>query len=54
MRYYLIILVILSSMLLTSCEAIGDIFGAGVYVGVFISVLVVAILIYLFYKIFKR
>jgi len=38
----------------TSCEAIGNIFGAGVYVGVFISILLVALLIYVVAKISKR
>jgi hypothetical protein len=38
----------------TSCEAIGNIFGAGVYVGVFISILLVGLLIYVVAKISKR
>jgi flagellar biogenesis protein FliO len=32
--------------LLTSCEAIGDIFQAGMYVGVFIVIALVAVLIW--------
>ena len=39
-----ILLSILSSSLLTSCQAIGDIFSAGVYVGIFLVVAVIIII----------
>ena len=54
MRYYTFLLILLTSVMLTSCELIGDIFGAGFYMGIFISVLVIAVVIYLIYKVFKR
>jgi len=38
----------------TSCQVIGNIFGAGIYVGVFISVLFVALIIYVISKISKK
>jgi hypothetical protein len=49
---------ILSFLLLlltvTSCEFIGDVFGAGVYLGVFMSVLVVIIIIVFVARAFKK
>jgi hypothetical protein len=39
---------------LTSCEIIGDIFSAGVYTGIFVVVLVVAILIWIISRLGKR
>jgi hypothetical protein len=41
-------------IVLTSCEIIGDIFSAGVYTGIFVVVLVVAILIWLISRLGKR
>ncbi|WP_423147352.1 phosphatidate cytidylyltransferase [Rubrolithibacter danxiaensis] len=38
-------------MLLSSCEVIGDIFKAGVWVGVIIVVVVIALIIWLIRKI---
>jgi hypothetical protein len=35
-------------MILTGCEAIGDIFKAGVWVGVLLVVLVIGIIVWLF------
>ena len=39
---------------LTSCEAIGDIFSAGVYTGVFIVVFVVVVIIIVISRMGKR
>jgi hypothetical protein len=39
---------------LTGCEFIGDVFGAGVYLGVFMSVIVVVIIIIFVAKIFRK
>ena len=39
-------------LLLSSCELVGDIFEAGVWVGVIIVVLVIAIIIWIIRKIF--
>jgi len=39
-------------LLLSSCEVIGDIFEAGVWVGIVIVVLVIAIIIWIIRKIF--
>lgn len=38
----------------TSCEVIGDIFGAGVYTGVFIVIFVIILIIVVIYRMFKR
>lgn len=40
-------LILAVALLVSSCELIGNIFGAGVYVGVFLSVLVLGLIIYL-------
>ncbi|HLN53902.1 MAG TPA: hypothetical protein VK212_09355 [Lentimicrobium sp.] len=49
------LLVLTSSIfLLNSCELVGDIFEAGVWTGVIIIVLVVALLIYIFAKLRRR
>lgn len=42
------------AMTLTSCEAIGDIFGAGVYTGIFIVIFVIVLIVVLISRIFKR
>lgn len=39
---------------LTGCEAIGDIFSAGIYTGIFVTVAVVIIVIVLFVKLGNR
>jgi hypothetical protein len=49
-----IILLILFSALLSSCEAIAGIFKAGVGFGIFIAALVVALLIYFISKMGKK
>ena len=41
-------------LMATSCEVIGDIFGAGVYTGIFIVVFVIVIILVIVAKIFKR
>ena len=42
------------AMVLTSCEAIGDIFGAGVYTGIFIVIFVVVLIVVVISRIFRR
>ena len=42
MRWLLVVLLILSTLTLGGCEVIGDIFKAGVWVGVLMVVLIVA------------
>jgi hypothetical protein len=39
---------------MTSCELIGDIFGAGVYTGIFIVVVVIVLILIIVMKIFRR
>jgi hypothetical protein len=39
---------------LTSCEVIGEIFSAGVYTGIFIVILVIAVIIFIVVKLGKR
>jgi hypothetical protein len=41
-------------LMATSCEVIGDIFGAGVYTGIFIVVFIIVIILVIVAKIFKR
>ena len=41
-------LLILSTMILAGCEIIGDIFQAGVWVGVILVVLVIGLIVWLF------
>lgn len=45
---FLVAIVFLTSF--TSCEIIGDIFEAGIWTGIILIVLIVAILIYIFSK----
>jgi predicted cation transporter len=52
LRYTWIVLFLLMTTL-TSCEAIGDIFQAGIGVGIFIVVLVVGLVIWLISR-FRR
>jgi hypothetical protein len=40
--------------LATSCELIGDIFGAGVYTGIFIVIFVIVLILVIVAKIFRR
>jgi len=42
-RYGVIVLLVLSSLTLTGCELVGDIFKAGVWVGVLMVVAVIAL-----------
>jgi hypothetical protein len=51
MHPLLLILVLLSTLLLGGCELAGDIFQAGMAVGVIVVVLVVAVVIYLARKV---
>ena len=39
---------------MTSCELVGDIFGAGVYTGVFIVLFVIVLIVVIVARIFKR
>ena len=43
-RYALIVLLVLSSLTLAGCELVGDIFKAGVWVGVLMVVAVIALI----------
>jgi hypothetical protein len=49
-----IIAVTLSSSLLTGCQAIGDIFSAGVYVGIFLVVAVVIVIVVIVGRLGKK
>jgi hypothetical protein len=42
------------AFLMTSCELIGDIFGAGVYTGVFLVVLVIAVVIFIVFRLGRK
>lgn len=54
MRNAIYLLLISMAFLLTGCDLIGGIFEAGVYVGIIVVVAVIALIIYIFYRIFKR
>jgi hypothetical protein len=41
-------------LVMTSCELVGDIFGAGVYTGVFIVLFVIVLIVVIVARIFKR
>jgi hypothetical protein len=45
---------ILMLLTLTSCEVIGDIFSAGFYAGIFVVILVVAVIIWLISKMGRK
>jgi len=49
-----VLLVLASTFILTSCQAIGDIFSAGVYAGVFIVVFIIIIIIVVVSKLGKK
>lgn len=38
----------------TSCELVGDIFGAGVYTGIFIVIVVIVLIVVIVARIFRR
>ncbi len=46
--------IILSSSLLTSCQAIGDIFSAGVYTGIFLVVIIVVVIVFIVARFGKK
>ena len=50
--YILLIAVLFTPFMLTSCELVGNIFEAGVWVGVIAVVLVIALVIWVIRKIF--
>lgn len=39
---------------LTGCEVIGDIFGAGFYTGIFVVVLIIAVIIFFIFKMKRK
>ncbi len=45
--WYLFVLLLLSTVALVGCEVIGDIFQAGVWVGVILVLLVIGIIVWL-------
>ena len=52
-RFLLSTLLITASFLITSCEAIGDIFKAGMWVGIIVVIAVVALVLWLLGKVRK-
>lgn len=46
--------ILFMSLFLTSCDAIGDIFGAGIYVGMFIVIFVIVLIVVVIMRIFRR
>ena len=45
--WYLFVLLLFSTVALTGCEIIGDIFKAGVWVGVLLVILVIGVIVWL-------
>jgi hypothetical protein len=45
--WFLFVLLLLSTVSLTGCEVIGDIFKAGVWVGVLLVILVIGLIVWL-------
>jgi len=41
-------------LLLSSCEVIGDIFGAGVYTGMFIVIFVIVLIIFVIVRMMRK
>lgn len=54
MKHPISICILLMLFTMTSCELIGDIFGAGFYTGIFVVVLIIAVLIYIVLRMRKR
>jgi len=48
------IVLVLSGLILTSCQLVGDIFSAGVYTGIFIVILFIALIIFAVVRLGKR
>jgi hypothetical protein len=48
------LLILLVAFMLGSCELVGDIFGAGVYTGMFIVIFVVVLIIVVVARLFRR
>lgn len=44
------LLLILAASLMSSCELIGDIFGAGFSVGVFVVIFVIALIVFFIFR----
>jgi hypothetical protein len=45
---------LLMAFVMSSCEAIGDIFGAGVYSGIFITIFVIVLIVVIVMRLFRR
>jgi hypothetical protein len=54
MKPFTVFSLILITLVLTGCEVIGDIFSAGVYTGIFVVVVIIAIVIWIFVKMSNR
>ena len=46
--------ILMASVLLSGCQAIGDIFKAGMWTGVIVVILIIAIIIFIVAKLFSR
>jgi hypothetical protein len=46
--WYLFVLLLLSPVVLTGCEVIGDIFKAGVWTGILLVIVIIGIIVWLF------
>jgi len=53
-RFFFFTGIILLMISMQSCDIIADIFGAGLWVGVILTVLVIVFIIWLISKIFRR
>ena len=54
MRYFTTAFILALASVLTSCELIGDIFGAGVYTGIFLVVFVIVVIVVIIARLGKK
>ena len=54
MKYIIALSMMIMLLTLSGCEAIGDIFSAGMYTGIFVVVFIIAIIIWIVSKLGKR
>jgi hypothetical protein len=53
-KLFTLLSVLSLTMLMTSCELVGDIFSAGVYTGIFLVVFVIAVIVFLVMRIGRK
>lgn len=54
MRHLNSLLLASLALILSSCEVIGDIFGAGFYTGIFVVIFVIVLIVFIIWKFLRR